>query len=241
VQTEKKIHLQDIGEVIVKRSTRARRVSIRIRPLGGVELVIPNDTDEKQAIAFLHTKVPWIQKSLDKIKQKEAQLSVFDEQSDFKTRTFNLKIQSSERKDVRLELKNGNLQVTYPSHLEVTHPGIQEAIRHGIEEGLRIEAKSFLPGRLSWLAQQHQFTYQQVFIKNLKSRWGSCSNRNNINLNLHLMRLPDHLIDYVLLHELCHTRVKNHGPGFWRELNRITNGRARELDRAMKNYQTKIY
>ena len=55
------------------------------------------------------------------------------------------------------------------------------------------------------------------------------------------MRLPDELIDYVLLHELCHVHEKNHGPNFWKRLNAMTNGRARELDKAMNDYQTKIY
>ena len=133
-----------------------------------------------------------------------------------------------------ITFKNGILLVAYPEHHVVSNPIIQEAIRFGIEEALRVEAQAFLPGRLAWLAQQHQLRYNKVFIKNLKSRWGSCSAVNNINLNLHLMRLPDQLIDYVLLHELCHTREKNHGPNLWNTLNEVTNGKARELDKAMK-------
>lgn len=82
-------------------------------------------------------------------------------------------------------------------------------------EALRKEAKSVLPQRLEELATEHGFKYNRVAIKNAKTRWGSCSFRNNINLNMHLTRLDDDLIDYVILHELCHTVEKNHSARFW--------------------------
>jgi len=84
-----------------------------------------------------------------------------------------------------------------------------------------IEARNFLANRLAELARQHGFTYRQVFLRRQKTLWGSCSGPNNINLNMALMRLPAELIDYVLLHELVHTRIKNHSPAFWAELTRI--------------------
>ena len=77
-------------------------------------------------------------------------------------------------------------------------------------------------------------------MRNSKTRWGSCSYENNINLNLHLMRLPNHLIDYVILHELVHTKIKNHSKDFWNLLDVVT-GNAKNLDRELKNHHTKIY
>ena len=79
---------------------------------------------------------------------------------------------------------------------------------------LRKQAKAYLPGRLAELAAEHGFTYNQVRIKHNVSNWGSCSVKGNINLNLNLMRLPQDLQDYVMLHELCHLRHMNHGPKF---------------------------
>jgi len=79
---------------------------------------------------------------------------------------------------------------------------------------LRSEAKAYLPGRLEELAGRYGFEFNAVRIKHNVSNWGSCSSKKNINLNLNLMRLPEKLRDYVMLHELCHLREMNHGPEF---------------------------
>ncbi len=239
--TEKTIDIPDIGLVTLKRSNRAKRVNIRLKPFGVVELVIPKTGSEKDAIGFLMSKKQWIQKTLKKVSEKENKRSLFNENTTFKTRTFNLKIEKQNRININLRLKNGVLLVSYPETMPVTHPNVQDAIRYGIVEGLRVEAKSFLPGRIAWLASQYGFNHNKVSIKNLKSRWGSCSGVNNINLNLHLMRLPDELIDYVLLHELCHTIEKNHGKAFWKLLDKVTGNKARELDKMINQYSTRIY
>ena len=102
---------------------------------------------------------------------------------------------------------------------------------------LRKEAKEYLPQRTENLAARHGFSYNGVTVKNLKSRWGSCSATNRINLNIHLMRLPEHLSDYVILHELAHTVHKNHSKDFWQCLNKLTNDKAKQLTAEMKKYQ----
>ena len=81
-------------------------------------------------------------------------------------------------------------------------------------ETLRRQAKSELPQRLAELATRYGFTYNKVTIKHNSTNWGSCSTRNNINLNLNIVRLPHILRDYVLLHELCHLRHHDHGHAF---------------------------
>ena len=86
---------------------------------------------------------------------------------------------------------------------------------------LRKLAKAWLPARLEMLASRYGFSFGRVAIKNNRTNWGSCSARNNINLNLHLMRLPEHLRDYVILHELCHLRYHDHGENFHRLLEQL--------------------
>ncbi len=88
--------------------------------------------------------------------------------------------------------------------------------RHPIPD--RQAARRLIVQRLDHLASLHGFAYHKVFVRNQKTRWGSCSYQNNINLNVNLVRLPETLMDYTILHELVHTRIKHHGRNFWEEL-----------------------
>jgi predicted metal-dependent hydrolase len=100
----------------------------------------------------------------------------------------------------------------------------------------RKAARAVLIIRLNQLAQKYGFTFNRAFIKNQKTRWGSCSNKNNINLNMNLVRLPQELIDYTLLHELVHTRIKNHSPKFWGQMDALL-GDARKIDKKLSEYE----
>ncbi|MBN2284688.1 MAG: M48 family metallopeptidase [Deltaproteobacteria bacterium] len=96
-------------------------------------------------------------------------------------------------------------------------------------------ARKLLLDRLAVLAKTHGFIYNKVTLRNQRTRWGSCSARNTISLNMKLVRLPEDLIDYVILHELAHTRVKNHGPDFWSLLDSLV-GDAKDLQARLRNY-----
>ena len=99
----------------------------------------------------------------------------------------------------------------------------------------RVKAKKQLVERLDELCKQNGFKYNRVFVKNQKTRWGSCSDKNNINLNVNLVQLPDELIDYVILHELVHTKIKDHSMLFWEELSRFVKN-PESLDKKLRQY-----
>ncbi|MFC1986306.1 M48 family metallopeptidase [Chloroflexota bacterium] len=84
----------------------------------------------------------------------------------------------------------------------------------------KADAKKRLIDRLSSIAKKHEFTYNKVYIRNQKTRWGSCSHKNNISLNVKMILLSAELSDYVMLHELVHTRIHNHSRKFWTELDK---------------------
>jgi predicted metal-dependent hydrolase len=101
----------------------------------------------------------------------------------------------------------------------------------------KTKAKMILRNRLQELASLHGFKYNKVFIRNQKTRWGSCSNLNNINLNISLVTLTEELMDYVILHELVHTEIKNHSKNYWSRLNEYVGGRAKDLDKTLMKHK----
>ena len=110
-------------------------------------------------------------------------------------------------------------------------------MRNAIVRALKKRAEEYLLPLLQTLADQYHFTYRKVRIKAVKSRWGSCSTAGSINLSCYLLLLPPHLMDYVLLHELCHTKEMNHGPKFWELLDDVTSGMARALRKELRHYR----
>lgn len=115
---------------------------------------------------------------------------------------------------------SGEVRIFHPAHFDSHEPAIQKAAERASIRALKLQGEKLLPQRLHDLAEQHGFSYGKVTVKRLKSRWGSCSSEKDIALNLFLMQLPWHLIDYVLLHELTHTRIMAHGKPFWNELDK---------------------
>lgn len=119
--------------------------------------------------------------------------------------------------------------VEVPAGFSASYVASQKALRDVLVEVLREEAKILLPQKLSYFSDQYGFHFHKVTIKHNSSNWGSCSRAGNINLNLNLIRLPEPLCDYVLLHELCHLKEPNHGPRFHALLGRLCLSNIRHL------------
>ncbi len=102
------------------------------------------------------------------------------------------------------------------------------------------EARKALISRLNQLAERYHFNVNRISIRRQQTRWGSCSSANNISLNIQLTFLPDELRDFIIVHELVHTKVKNHGQKFWDKLEAII-PRARTLDQQLKLYSGLLF
>lgn len=83
------------------------------------------------------------------------------------------------------------------------------------------QAVEYIPKKVKYYAEKENFVYNKITIKNLVSRWGSCSTKGNLNFNCLLMLTPDYVIDYIVVHELCHLREMNHSEKFWAEVEKI--------------------
>lgn len=128
------------------------------------------------------------------------------------------------------------IAVSFPVSMPSSSPEVQAAAREGALRALRAEAKALLPGMVEELAARYGFRYGKVTVRATRSRWGSCSSRNDISLSIFLVRLPLPLIEYVIVHELCHTCHKDHSARFHALADTLLGGREKELAREIRRY-----
>ncbi|GJQ64581.1 MAG: hypothetical protein SCALA702_36340 [Melioribacteraceae bacterium] len=221
------------------KNTRRKKIAIKVLPFEGIIVEVPPGVPRKYAEQFVKQNQLWIAKAVSKVQAKEANYRILDERTVFTTRYRKIHFRKYGTKDFKWETYPDKGIITIPQEADFADLEVQKIVREILAEIFRDEAKYYLPNRTRELAQKFGFSFSRVFIKNHKSKWGSCSGRNNINLNLHLMRLPDELIDYVILHELTHTVEKNHGKRFWDKLESVCPG-SRQLDKKLNLYSVEI-
>lgn len=236
---EKKILIDNI-KITFFASNRSKSIRISIHQNKGVRVSVPLFVSFKSAKIFTQSKINWIKKNISKMENMKSSMTVFRDGSEFKTKFKLIKVKRSNQSEIKSIVNDNKIEILTPNNFDFKCLDNQLIIRKEIVRFLRQEAENYLPNRVEYFAKKYDLNYKKVTIKNTKTRWGSCSYINNINLNLHLMRLPDKLIDYVILHELAHTKVKNHQKEFW-DLLDFYSGDAKGLDKELKKYNTHIF
>lgn len=201
------LHDDEFGEITIRRLKRARSIQLHLRAGGKLEATMPPLTPlflVKRLLASSRT-------SIRELYAAHPQMIYEDGMQIGKSHW--LKIDHG--KALSHKLRGQAIHVTIPDEIQATDTLAQTEIQAGIIVALRKEARSYLPRRLEYLAKQHGFHYQKVRFSHARSRWGSCSSSGTISLNIALMRLDFDVIDYVLIHELSHTREMNHSQAFW--------------------------
>lgn len=225
---------KELGRFLIKVNARARRLTFSTRE-DGVHVTVPPGTtlrEVKNAIEELRPRL--------KISRQKLARPLIDLNYRIDTEFFKLQLVSGERDTFLSRSELGEMQIICPPGANFKDEKLQAWLRKVIEEALRRNAKIILPPRLYMHSQQHNLPYKSVKINSSSGRWGSCSARGSINLSYYLVLLPKHLIDYVLLHELAHTREMNHGERFWALLDKLTGGQAQALRQELKQYRTEI-
>ncbi|MFV0391721.1 MAG: M48 family metallopeptidase [Paludibacteraceae bacterium] len=224
---------KELGEIHFKQNLRAKRMNVRVQT-GRLLVTLPPGFKESDGLRF-------IESIREKLVHRQAEtmkhVILITGNQPFRTLTFNVFVKPTTRKDLFSSMKPGVLTIEYPQELDVTDERTQRYFWNSIDFFLRQEAKIMLPMRTKDLAKKHGFSYSAVKIQSSKTRWGSCSMKRTINLSFYLLLLPSHLIDYVILHELCHTKEMNHSPRFWEWMDKVTDGNAEKLRTELRKYR----
>lgn len=200
--------MANLPPYMIRVSARARRMTIKVSAQDGVVVVVPQGYNLGLIAPFIEKNQTWIQQATLRVPRPQS--TTLPEVLD-------------------LPAVGKQWQVNYepgPSrHCKVfAAPGtlwLQGAVEDrracitALKAWLAEQGHLHLVPWLTTLSKSTGLPFAQVSIKNQKTRWGSCSRAKNINLNYQLLFLPAHLVDYVLVHELCHTLVLNHSPRFW--------------------------
>ena len=222
----------ELGSLIVRVNPRARSLVFRTKSDAVYVSVPPGTTTKevKRAIENLRSKLL--------LSRQKVARPLIDLDYKIDAEHFKLSLILGEKEQFLANSRLGVMQIVCPPQADFTDENLQNWLRKVIEESLRRNAKSILPSRLASLSKQCGLPYSSVKINSSQGRWGSCSGTGSINLSCYLMLLPPHLMDYVLLHELSHTKEMNHGPRFWELLDSMTGGRARALRAELRRFNT---
>lgn len=233
---EKTIDGKELGLIVVRRNLRAKHYSLRVVD-GKIIATVPHGGTEREMLSFIDSKRTRLLDMLAKNRQRP----VLNENSHLKTHTFELHIFRTQRTNIYVSLKEGKLHVACPEETDFDQEQVQQKLWAIVTRTTQIEAQRILPFRVEMLASLHGFDYAGVTVRKARTRWGSCSAKKQINLSISLMFLHEHLIDYVILHELCHTVEMSHSKRFWTLLDKVTNGCALKLRGELRQWKSTNY
>lgn len=225
--------LPDIGLVRVQKKRGVKRISMRLHSSGEVRVSQPFYLPYSAGIYFAKSHKEWIVKQ----KQKTVDLDIYDGM--YIGKQHILRLQPAPKLTSRVS--NNVITVSAPQiAIDTNSPEFTIAAKRAIKRALQKEAAVLLPNRLHTLATEYGYSYADCKTKPMKSRWGSCSNTKVITLNCYLLMMPQEIIDYVIMHELSHTKQMNHGVAFWNEV-AVSTPSHKQLRAELKKLQPKIH
>ena len=226
-----------LGLITIRIHARARRIIMR-PTVNGVIVTVPPHTLQSEVKNSLQHFRQRLHAGQLKLKTNTISKQSIGPNFCLKTDLITLFLEQGTSKEFRLRAEPGKTIIIYPPNTQFEDSARQEWLHRVVERSLKQQGQWILPKILHDLSVRHNLPFSICKVNVSKGRWGSCSGKKVINLSCYLMLLPPHLREYVMLHELCHTREMNHGPRFWKLLDTLTNGKAKMLRNELKEQQT---
>lgn len=239
----KVVEIEDVGLVLFKKNKRYKRLSIKIDSEANVVVNLPLSVHSSLARDWVVEKKDWILKSKKKVERSNKKATLFVPGLVYKTFRHRIEFVRSDKPGVNVETGVDWVVVSFSndiSNKDILKPSTQKRLKEIVDSVYKYEAKTYLIPKTKEIAKDLGFKHGRISVRNNKTRWGSCSHVDNISLNIHLMRLPLHLIDYVIMHELCHTVEKNHYKSFWELMEKVCTN-SKEKRKELMQYSTVLY
>ena len=227
---QKRVVIPRIGEVVLAKRRGSKSLRLSIAPSGQVRVGMPHWMPYSAGISFAKKRADWINLHLASHEEqpvldgsrigKSHRVHFFSSNADFRS-------------------KISGLNISIYTNKATTDPWLQKRLRPACERALKKEASVLLPQRVRQLAGEHGFEYKSLKIKRLTSRWGSCSARKEISLSFFLIQLPWEYIDFVILHELAHTKYLDHSRDFWQQMDSMVLS-AKAKRKKLKDYKPRL-
>ncbi|GAB6179755.1 SprT family zinc-dependent metalloprotease [Desulfotomaculum defluvii] len=202
---------------LLRESNRAKNVNLKITLERGLEVVVPARYPLEYIESLLRDKEEWILQKLSlmsqRIQQKKGNSLEVRQAVSFLGNSYRL-VMVFQQGRPEVELVKDKIIVLLPQDQ-------QDKVAQILENWLRYQARKIILQRLEIAAKKLGIKYNQVFIKDQKTRWGSCSSKRNLNFNYRLVMAPLPVIDYIVAHEICHLVEMNHSKKFWTLVERI--------------------
>jgi len=230
----KHFELKDIGRITIYKKRSNKSLKISVSQDNEIKISLPIWTPYAVGLEFARKNKLWIQQNLSSSGHNFRSNQTIG-------KTYHLEIiQVDESKTFRSRIKGHIIYIYLPTNHSIDSDEIRKKIKNVIKKALKLESSNIIKPRLDQISNQTQLNYENLVIKDLKRRWGSCDSKGNITINLYLIQLPWELIDYVLLHELVHTTHMSHDKGFWGLMNELS-PYVKKLRTEIKEYRPVIY
>lgn len=206
---------KEFGEIKIRKNKLARSVKLSVGVDGSLRASIPYYSPEFAVQRLVNHNRAQIREMLTLHNAKNLYKN-----GDLISKTHTLFLRHFDGENIKISFEGNQILFQIPENLPFESSIIQAEIRKIVVKTLRKQAKAYLLRRIYFLAEKHGFYFKKLRFSHTGTRWGSCSSSGTISLNIALMNLPHHLIDYVIIHELCHTRQMNHSKKFWAEVSK---------------------
>mgnify|MGYP004552022991 FL=1 len=230
--TKRIVQDPDFGRIEIRTNRRARNITMRPKD-DGLHVTVPPYTSLASVLKAIEPHRQTLREGCEKLRPR-----LIDLDFTIDAPCFKLCVASGSRQFFSVRFDDDKATVFCPPDTQFSRPEVQKLLSAAVVRAMKRRAQQFLPPLLAELASMHGLTYKKVRVTGARSKWGSCTSAGTINLSCYLMLLPPHLMDYVLLHELAHTREMNHGQQFYALLNSMTDGMALQLRSQLRAFRT---